>query len=85
MADRVVLERCERTELLQRDCAHCRGLPDLVPAAKATRRGDGAWGPFFRAQFPGRCSYCDTPFAVGDRIRADGEGGFLAECCGEDD
>jgi hypothetical protein len=33
----------------------------------------------------GECSGCGADFFEGDEIRPDGEGGWLAECCGEDD
>lgn len=70
-------ERCERTELLVTDCAHCRNLPD-----PPTERGER--GPWFAARFLGRCSNCDVYYAPGDDIRADGHGGYLADCCGTD-
>jgi hypothetical protein len=75
-------ERCERTELLTTECSHCRGL-DRQPAP-ARRPGNGP-GPWFPAAYPGRCSQCATSFDPGDRIRAAGGGGYLAECCGEDE
>lgn len=71
-------ERCERTDLLVRDCAHCKKLPD-------PERVKPAVGDWFDARFPGRCSRCQTDFDPGDEIRADGEGGYLAACCGEDE
>lgn len=76
-------ERCDITELLVDECAHCRKLPDLdVEETVASRRG--TW---FTALYAGRCSNCKTASEPGDPIRADGygNGGWLAECCGEDD
>lgn len=42
-------------------------------------------GPWFMAMYPGFCSACGDEFASGEQIRADGCGGYLAECCGGDD
>lgn len=40
-------------------------------------------GPWFEAQYDGECAGCSVSFYEGDRIRADGDGGWEAEeCCG---
>lgn len=70
--------RCPVTELAVDGCAHCRRSPAPEPTPSGL-------GPWFAAAYPGRCSYCDTEFVAGDQIRADGEGGYKAACCGEDD
>jgi hypothetical protein len=75
----VVEQRCQITDLLTDQCAHCRQLPDPEPV-DATQ-----WGPWFACQRPGSCSSCGAGFAEFDFIRADGEGGWLAECCGKTD
>ena len=79
---KTALRRCPRTDLYVTDCAcrDCRNLPDPAPGPVRAELG-----PWFEARFPGRCSRCATEFEPGDRIRADGHGGYLAECCGEDD
>jgi hypothetical protein len=41
------------------------------------------FGPWFAARFPGRCSACNKPFNEDAQIRADGQGGYLADACGE--
>ena len=41
-------------------------------------------GPWFPARFDGDCDSCGGPIDQGDTIRADGEGGFVCEPCGED-
>jgi len=69
------MTRCEVTELEVSGCAHCRKLPDAPPEIRSL-------GPFFAAAYPGRCSDCDGYFGDGDRIRADGEGGYLCTDCG---
>lgn len=38
-------------------------------------------GPWFGAMYDGRCSSCEDSFAEGDRIRADGQGGYECESC----
>ena len=69
--------RCELTELEVSSCAHCRKLPDRPPELRRLGRP-------FAAAYAGRCTDCDERFDVGDRIRADGEGGYLCADCGED-
>jgi hypothetical protein len=66
--------------LLVSDCSHCRGL-DPKPGQPERERAE--LGPWFEARWPGYCTGCGDDFDPGDRIRADGEGGWLAECCGE--
>lgn len=73
-------ERCELTELLVDQCAHCRGVDDL-PALPPKWSGPLTWIP---AQFPGRCSGCGEPINPGDWIISDGhETGWRGECCDE--
>jgi hypothetical protein len=66
-------ERCLVTELLPRDCAHCRAAAAPRPAP---RRPDDETGPWFHARYPGTCSRTGDHFDEGDLIRADGEGGW---------
>lgn len=66
------MNRCEITDLLEDQCAHCLG-----------HQGDDGTrelGPWFTAVYPGRCGDCDEPIHAGDCIRADGHSGYL--CCG---
>lgn len=42
-------------------------------------------GPWFGALYDGRCSVSECKIYEGDRIRADGQGGYECEDCGEDD
>lgn len=42
------------------------------------------YGPWFEAQYEGECAGCWCALDPGDRIRADGEGGYLCDQCGED-
>jgi len=64
------------TELLVDQCAHCRH-PRAGPTREQVRRG-----PWFQAYYDGVCSGCGNGIQQGDMIRADGEGGWLNECCG---
>ena len=41
-------------------------------------------GPWFPARFDSECDECGSAIDQGDRIRADGEGGYVCEPCGED-
>ena len=68
--------RCELTELETTGCAHCRGLTGPPPSHRNLGRP-------FAAVYAGRCVDCDERFEVGDRIRADGEGGYLCADCGD--
>ncbi len=53
--------------------------------AEAGSGGNGP-GPWFDSRYDGDCSNCFRAFYAGDRIRADGEGGYEAEdCCGQDE
>lgn len=69
-------DRCDLTDLPRDMCAHCLGHtePPTQPDAR----------PWFDARYGGRCSNCDDYIEPGDRIRADGYGGYLGQCCGED-
>lgn len=75
--------RCDLTDLLVTDCAHCRKTPDPF-ATPTTRRGNGTPGPAIAARYPGKC-VCGESFPVGESIRADGDGGWLSACCDDTD
>lgn len=65
-------------ELDPRMCSVCSGRDREPPADPAN------FGPWFSAAYPGRCSGCDKRTGTEDRIRADGEGGYLCEDCGRE-
>jgi hypothetical protein len=74
------LDRCEKTDMLRSGCAHCTGRTGSPEPRVSDREG---WGPWFTAQLHGRCAGpCDEHIHPDDRIRADGEGGYLCEECG---
>ena len=52
-----------------------------VPSAVADAQ---KMGPVFAARFPGMCEDCTEEFQENDPIRADGEGGYICESCGDD-
>lgn len=58
-------------------CLDCH--PPAVPLP-----GSSLWGPFFQASYEGECDHCGDDIYPGDAIRADGEGGWLCETCGDD-
>lgn len=72
--------RCSLTELRVTECAHCRGIPDPAAPERRTRE----LGPVIAAMYPGDCSGCAGEIEPGDAIRADGDGGWLHDGCGED-
>ena len=41
-------------------------------------------GPWFPAPPDSECDGCGDAISEGDRIRADGEGGYVCEACGDD-
>jgi hypothetical protein len=62
-----------------------------VPGTVCTQRADGGFedptdtapekGPWFGAIYGGQCSSCEDWITDGDRIRADGSGGYECEAC----
>ena len=51
-------------------------------ATPAEPGGAGGLGPWIAARYRGKCSGCGSGFEEFTDIRADGEGGWLARCCG---
>lgn len=68
--------RCPVTELRTQECGHCR------PAPAAPVR---VLGPWITAAYKGACAGCGTEFDLFDQIRADGNGDWIAQCCGNVD
>jgi hypothetical protein len=75
-------DRCEVTDLLRASCSHCTGRVGEEPAPD---RDISALGRAFPARYPGRCGWCDRPFAEHDRIRADttAPGEYVCSRCWE--
>lgn len=55
------MSRCDKTDLPEEMCAHCRGLDTVV------ERDDE--GDAFRAKYPGTCNICDQDIEAGDWIQ----------------
>jgi hypothetical protein len=72
-------ERCDMTDLLKDQCAHCKPKPPTPP------RDTSDYGPWFNARFDGDCDDCGASIYEGDEIRSDGAEGWLCERCGEGD
>lgn len=68
---------CELTDLLVVSCGHCKGIRDEPEHADPAD-----FGPWFTARRDGWCAGCKTTVETGDRIRADGQGGYLCGTCG---
>ena len=64
-------------DLAAAQCADCSPRPEAVTFSQDR-------GPWFTARFDGDCGGCGAFTFEGDRIRSDGAGGWLGECCGED-
>lgn len=75
------MTRCEVTDLLVEQCAHCTVPHKPIPPDPFTAPASKL-GRWFTSEYPGECSGCGDRFDGGDRIRSDGEGGWLAGCCG---
>lgn len=71
----------------QVEAAACADCSPRVAAFLAQPAGTPArdYGPWFSASFGGGCDGCGGEICAGDRIRADGEGGWLCEECGSYD
>ncbi len=70
-------DRCDITDLLTDQCAHCR---PPVPQDRSSSPGD--LGPVFDARYAGVCSEGGDRIHVGDRIRSSGvEGAYAHDEC----
>lgn len=83
-------ERCDKTDLLKSQCAHCRpAAAPNIESSSLTNFGEllakSQQGRWFTANYDGDCSVCGEDFEQGDDIRADGSGGWQGRyCCAED-
>lgn len=78
-------DRCEKTDLLVTDCAHCRGSLSIEDQIRAEHVEIAARPGWHTAIYPGACSVCRDPFAPGTPITRDADGGWMAACCASDD
>lgn len=61
----------------------CPQVSDPAPTVKTV--DDTQKGPWFGAMYSGECAGCFDRIEEGDRIRADGQGGYECEDCGEEE
>lgn len=69
--------RCEITDLLERECAHCLGIPDAAARTTATYAADARR---YTAVWPGKCASCGDGFDAGDHLYGVA-GAWLGPCC----
>lgn len=66
--------RCDWSDLLTAECAHCRKLDlDTSPATGVAR--------WFLASYSGRCAHCGKAFEVGDRIGRTFDDQYVCSTC----
>lgn len=67
-------------------CATCsayrEAFDEVTDDPEHPRTPEPQKGPWFGALYDGRCSSCEDRIREGDRIRADGEGGYECADCG---
>lgn len=61
---------------------HEQGCPQFAPVQDPEPAGEDK-GPWFGAMYVGKCGSCEDPISEGDRIRADGTGGYECGACGD--
>lgn len=72
--------RCEKSDLLPRECAHCKGdagADEELLAHRARLLRSVRW---IAANYPGTCSGCGDWYSPGTAITRDGDS-WRAECC----
>lgn len=76
--------RCDLTDLLVDQCAHCRKLADPEEEARLHRTALVASGQWIRCVHKGKCVRCGEWFNEGAAIRrSDDDGGWIADCCSD--
>lgn len=78
-------ERCQLTELIKSQCAHCRPpAPTFTEALFVTSNDDeDAIIATFPARWDGRCAQCDSFFESGDWVSRTRTGNYLCSECVE--
>jgi hypothetical protein len=74
--------RCELTELIASQCAHCKGLVDVGEELQERRARLLQSVRWIAAAYPGRCTGCGDWYTPGTAITRD-DTGWRAECCEE--
>jgi hypothetical protein len=65
-------------ELAPGTCSVCTGRGEEIES----KPDPADFGPWFTSRYAGKCAGCGEQWPAGDRIRADGSGGYLCEPCG---
>lgn len=80
----MTVERCEKTDLLANQCAHCRGLLDPEAEIRQSRQALLSTANWFESKWAGKCARCGDWFREGSAIhRVQGYDGYVAECCAD--
>ncbi|MCW2929896.1 MAG: hypothetical protein JWM19_858 [Actinomycetia bacterium] len=74
---------CEFYDLPKDSCGHCTGRNGATSDTMFQANEIDERGPWVTARFRGPCSSCGCFIRTGDRIRADGSGGWACADCGE--
>jgi hypothetical protein len=74
-------ERCELTELIKSQCAHCRPQAPRFREALFDDPFSDDDTATFQARYSGRCEQCDGLFEVGDWIARTGDSDYLCQDC----
>lgn len=77
---------CDFSDLPRDQCGHCKRGGRPLPPDTMFQANPAEFGPWFEAQYPGRCA-ADRRHGIepGDQIRADGQGGYVCRTCGQED
>lgn len=76
--------RCDNTDLLVDQCAHCRKLVDPEEEMRRHRSALLASGEWMPSVYKGKCARCGEWFNAGAAIqRSDDNGGWISDCCAD--
>lgn len=78
--------RCDKTDLLVTDCAHCRGndrtIEEQFTAEAALRKAAYEAAPgWIISRYPGDCAECGERFEAGEMIYKLLDVGWISTCC----
>lgn len=78
--------RCEKTDLLVTDCAHCRGndltIEEQVAAEASARKAAYEAAPgWIISKYQGHCAECNERFEAGEMIYKMPDVGWISTCC----
>jgi hypothetical protein len=68
----MAVERCDYSDLIKTECAHCKGYKEPPPPIVE--------GPSFVAQYDGFCHECGDRILPGEKIKRSGENYSHANC-----